>query len=133
MVRPADRALSDVADRALPTSEVDEVGYVPGDGWWLLAVVASITFVATAVVLELAGGSFANSPVPDWAHVVPIAWPTALRVLWWTGVAGAAGMFRLGLHRLGHRQRPALVVASIAPFLVFAWGIAAGADWATWH
>ena len=104
MVRPADRALSDVADRALPTGEVDEVGYVPGEGWWLLAVVASITFVATAIVLELAGGSFANS-----------------------------GMFRLGLHRLGHRQRPAVVVASISPFLVFAWGIAAGADWATWH
>lgn len=106
---------------------------MPGDGWWLLAVAASIAFILLAIVLELVGGSFANSPVPDWAHVAPIAWPTGPRVLWWIGVAGAAGLFRLGLHRLGHRQRPAVVVASIAPFLVFASGIAAGADWATWH
>lgn len=122
-----------MADRALATSGVDEVGYVPGDGWWLLAVVASIAFVAIAVVLELVGGSLANSPLPDWAHVVPIAWPTALRVVWWIGVGAAAGLFRLGLHRLGHQQRPAVVAASVAPFLVFASGIAAGADWATWH
>lgn len=133
MVRPADRALSDVADRALPTSEPAAVECVPGDGWWLLAVAASIAFVLLAIVLELVGGSFANSPVPAWAHVAPIAWPTGLRVLWWLAVAAAAGLFRLGLHRLGHRQRPVIVVASIAPFLVFASGIAAGADWATWH
>lgn len=94
-----------MADRALPTSEVEEVGYLPGDGWWLLAIAASITFVAVAILLELLGGSFANSPVPDWAHVVPIAWPTGLRVLWWIVARAAAALFRLGMHRLGHPQR----------------------------
>lgn len=101
----------------------------------MLAVVVSIAFVALAIVLEVLGGSFANSPVPDWARVVPIAWPSGLRVVWWgaVAVAAAAGLFRLGLHRLGLRQRPVVVAASVLPFLVFAGGIAAGADWATWH
>jgi hypothetical protein len=36
-------------------------------------------------------------------------------------------------HRLGLRQRPVVVAASVLPFLVFTGGIAAGADWATWH
>jgi len=114
-------------------SEDDRVGYVPGDGWWLLAAVASITFVAVAIALELLGGSYANSPVPDWAHLAPIAWPNGLRVVWWVAVAAAAGIFRLSLHRFGHRQHPAIVVASVAPFLVFAGGVAFSAHWATWH
>jgi hypothetical protein len=122
-----------MAEPASSTNDPSPVGYEPGDGWWLLAVVMSIAFVALAVVLEVLGGSFANSPVPDWAHVVPIAWPSGLRVLWWTAVAAAAGLFRLGLHRLSLRQRPIVVAASVLPFLAFAAGIAAGADWATWH
>lgn len=122
-----------MAEPAGPKSDLEQAGYVPGDGWWVLAVISSILFVALAVVLELVGGSLANSPVPDWAHVVPIAWPTGLRVAWWVGVAAAAGLFRLGLHRLGHRQRPGVVLASVAPFVLFAGGIAVGADWATWH
>lgn len=109
------------------------VEYTPGDGWWLLAVVLSGAFVAGAVVLELLGGSFANSPVPEWAHLAPITWPSGVRVLWWVAVGGAAGLFRFALHRLGLRQRPVVVLASVVPFLVFAGGIAAGADWATWH
>lgn len=72
-------------------------------------------------------------PVPAWAHIVPIAWPTAGRVAWWVTVACAAGLFRLAAQRLGHRQRPVVVVASVVPFLVFAAGIAIGAEWATWH
>jgi hypothetical protein len=115
------------------TNDPSLVGYEPGDGWWLLAVVISIAFVALAVVLEVVGGSFANSTVPGWAHVVPIAWPSGLRVLWWMAVAAAAGLFRLGLHRLGIRQRPIVVAGSVLPFLAFAAGIAADADWATWH
>lgn len=123
-----------MADPTTPsTSDVESVGYEPGDGWWLLAVVVSITFVVVAVVLEVLGGSFANSPVPEWAHVVPITWPSGLRVVWWVAVAAAAGTFRLALHRLGMRQRPVVVAASVIPFLVFAGGIAAGAHWATWH
>lgn len=114
-------------------AHTDDMAYVAGDGWWLLAVTASIAFVLIAVLLELVGGTFANSPVPDWAHVVPLAWPTAVRLLWWIGVAGAAGLFRLGLHRLGRRQPPAVVIASVAPFAAFASGTAAGTDWATWH
>ncbi len=115
------------------TTDVEPVEYEPGDGWWLLAIVVSIAFVAFAVVLELVGGSFANSPVPDWAHIVPIAWPNELRVVWWVAAGSAAGLFRLGMHRLGMRQRPVIVAASVLPFLVFAAGIATGADWATWH
>lgn len=120
---------------ASSTNDPGPVEYEPGDGWWLLAVVVSIAFVALAIVLEVLGGSFANSPVPDWARVVPIAWPSGLRVVWWgaVAVAAAAGLIRLGLHRLGLRQRPVVVAASVLPFLVFAGGIAAGADWATWH
>jgi hypothetical protein len=98
-----------------------------------LCTVASAGFVVAAVVLEVLGGMGANSPLPSWAHVVPLAWPQAARVAWWIAVAAAAGMFRLGLHRLGVRQRPVVVVVSVAPFLVFATGIALGASWATFH
>jgi len=31
------------------------------------------------------------------------------------------------------RRRRPVVVLSVAPFVLFATGIAAGADWATWH
>ena len=42
-------------------------------------------------------------------------------------------MSRLGLQRLGILQRPLIVVASVVPFVVFAAGIAVGADFSTWH
>lgn len=100
---------------------------------WFTAVVVSFAFVVGAVVLEVIGGLHANSAVPDWAELVPIAWPTPARVLWWLTVATAAGIFRLGLHRLGFRQRPFVVVASVGPFVVFAIGIASGSSWSTWH
>lgn len=122
-----------MVEPASSTNDPSPVGYERGDGWWLLAVVMSIAFVALAIVLEVLGGSSANSPVPGWAYVVPIAWPSGLRMVWWMAVAAAAGLFRLGLHRLGMRQRPIVVAASVLPFLAFAGGIAAGADWATWH
>ena len=48
-------------------------------------------------------------------------------------VAGAAGLFRLGLQRLGFRQRLLVVMASIGPFVAFAVGIATGSSWSTWH
>lgn len=68
-----------------------------------------------------------------WAFTVPIAWPAPARVIWWLAVAGAAGLFRLGLHRLGFGQRLLIVVASIGPFVAFAIGIATGSSWSTWH
>ncbi len=105
----------------------------PHAGTWLGVVAASALFVIVAVVLEVIGGSYANSPLPAWAEIVPIAWPQAARVAWWSGVAVAAGLFRLGLHRLGIRQRPVVVLASVLPFVAFAAGIASGAGWSTWH
>lgn len=100
---------------------------------WFVAVVAAFSFVVGAVVLEVIGGLHANSTVPDWAELVPIAWPAPARVLWWLTVAAAAGLFRLGLHRLGFPQRLLVVVASVAPFVAFAVGIASGSSWSTWH
>lgn len=100
---------------------------------WLLAAALSALFVLVAVALEVVGGMNANSPLPSWAEIMPVAWTPAGRVAWWFAVAVAAGTFRLSLHQLGFRQPRWLVVASVAPFLVFAAGIASGADWATWH
>lgn len=105
----------------------------PGDGWWSLAVFGGALFVAVAIGLEVVGGSYANSPTPSWSHWMPIAWPVAARVAWWMLVATAAAAFRLGLHRLGFRQRAFVVVLTVGPFVAFSVGIATGADWSTWH
>lgn len=100
-------------------------------GWTALGCAA---FVGLAVVLEVVSGRAANSPVPAWAdEVAPLGWARPLRVVWWLVVATAALGFRAALHRLGFRQRPVVVVLSVAPFMVFAAGVALGADWATWH
>lgn len=121
---------------ARPSPEGHEAGVDAADGagtWWLVVGGAAALLVMAAVGLELVGGLNANSPLPAWAEVAPIAWPPAARVVWWGAVAAAAGLFRLSLHRCGLRQRPALVVLSVLPFMVFAAGVAIGADWATWH
>lgn len=95
---------------------------------------ACALLVGLAVALEVVAGGAANSPVPAWAEkAVPLAWPQPLRVAWWLGVAAAAYGFRASLRRLGLRQRPVVVVLSVAPFVVFAVGVALGASWATWH
>lgn len=100
----------------------------------VLVAFGSFLFVVAAVVIEVVAGSSANSPAPAWADwAVPLAWPQPVRVLWWLAVAGAALAFRVELHRLGVRQRPLVVLLSVGPFVVFAAGIAVGADWATWH
>lgn len=91
-------------------------------------------FVLTALVLELAAGAGANSAAPGWVgRVVPLTWPQGARVAWWLLVAAAALGFRASLHRLGFRQHPVVVVGSVAPFVIFAAGVAAGAGWSTWH
>lgn len=120
------------ADEDAPRA--DERGLVaPGDTWWMLAVFGGAGFVVLAIALEVLAGSYANSPTPGWGHWIPLAWPTAARVVWWLLVAAAAGAFRFGLGRLGFRQRPLTVVLTIGPFVGFALGIAAGAEWAAWH
>lgn len=94
----------------------------------------SAAVVLSAVTVEVLAGSAANSPAPSWATwAVPLAWPQYVRVVWWLAVAVAALAFRLSLRRLGIRQRPWLVVLSVAPFVIFATGIALSAEWATWH
>ncbi len=91
-------------------------------------------FVLFAVALEVVSGLNANSPVPAWAEqVAPLAWPQPARVAWWLTVAGAMYGFRFLLGRAGMPQRRLVVVLSVAPFVLFAAGVAAGADWATWH
>lgn len=91
-------------------------------------------FVVAAVSLEVMSSLAANSPVPAWAdQVVPLAWPQPARVAWWLTVAGAMYAFRFLLGRAGMPQRRLIVVLSVAPFVIFAAGVAGGADWATWH
>jgi hypothetical protein len=86
------------------------------------------------VALEVVSGLNANSPVPAWAEqATPLAWPQPARVAWWLTVAGAMYAFRFLLGRAGMPQRRLVVVLSVAPFVLFAAGVAAGADWATWH
>ncbi len=100
-------------------------------GWTALGCAV---FVVVAVVAEVVGGTAANSPNPSWAdEVAPLGWPQPLRAVWWLSVAAAALGFRASLHRLGFRQRPAVVVLSVVPFVVFAAGVALSAEWATWH
>ncbi|MGH9137707.1 MAG: hypothetical protein ACRD0G_11755 [Acidimicrobiales bacterium] len=108
---------------------------VSAPGAWVLAVgLGGLAFVLAAVALEVLSGQYANSAVPAWADdAVPLAWPAPLRVLWWLSVAAAAGGFRWSLHRIGLRPNPVVTVLTVGPFVVFAAGIAAGADWATWH
>lgn len=99
-----------------------------------LGALGCALFVLGAIAAEVVGGEYANSRVPAWAErVFPITWPQPVRVAWWLAVAGAALGYRVLLHRIGLRQRAWVVVASVVPFVVFAGGVAAGADWATWH
>lgn len=104
------------------------------EGRQAMLALASFLFILAAVVVEVVTSAGANSSVPAWAKwVVPIGWPPAVRVVWWLVVVAAALAFRLALSRLGFRQRRIVVVLSVAPFVVFAAGIAFGADWSTWH
>lgn len=102
-------------------------------GLTLLLVVGCPLLVLVAVGLEVLGGQYANSDVPGWASLVPLSWPQAARAVWWTVVAAAAGGFRLGLARLGLPQRPLAVGLTVAPFALFALGVATGSSATTWH
>jgi hypothetical protein len=99
-----------------------------------LGAIGCAEFALGAVAAEVIGGLYANSPVPAWTErVFPIGWPQPARVVWWLAVAAAALGYRLILHRIGIRQRAWVVVVSVVPFVVFAAGVAVGADWVTWH
>jgi hypothetical protein len=100
----------------------------------IVGALLSAGVVLAAVILEVVGGQNANSPHPAWAEwAVPLAWPQPLRVLWWVGIAGAAGAYRILLGRAGFPQRKAVTILLVVPFLLFAAGVATDASWATWH
>lgn len=109
-------------------------GAAPVLGSWSVVAGVCALLVFGAVALEVGAGLGAASAVSPWAaFLVPLTWPPALRVAWWLVLAVAAAGFRLALHRLGVVQRPWVVAASVAPFVIFAAAIGLGADWATWH
>ncbi len=111
-----------------------DVAQASHGGRLVAGALACAFFVVLAILLEVLGGLAANSEVPDWAaSIVPLGWPRVLRVGWWLLVAGTAAAYRLLLARAGLRQSRWATVASVAPFVVFAAGIASGAGWATWH
>ncbi|MBW3662752.1 MAG: hypothetical protein KY469_06605 [Actinobacteria bacterium] len=116
-------------DAALSAS-VNEEHDQPLPGWALAG--GAVTLLA--VTLELLGSVLGDSPstgYPGW--LVPIAWPTAVRVAWWlVATAGAAATSHGLAHAAGRRGYVRTVVVA-APFLIFAVGIALGAEWATWH
>ena len=91
-------------------------------------------FVLAAVLLEVIGSQNANSQYPSWTEwVVPLAWPQPVRALWWLLIAAAAAAYRVLLDRAGLAQRRVVTVVIVVPFVLFAAGVAAGAEWATWH
>ena len=98
-----------------------------------MVAAASALSVLGAVTLEVLAGTAANSAVPDWARLVPATWPRPARVSWWLAVAGAVWMYRLSLHRLGLRANRLVALVTVAPFLLFAFGIAIGSEWTAWH
>lgn len=105
-----------------------------GGGGLVLGALACASFVVVGIVLEVVGGLAANSEVPDWVPgLVPITWPRLVRVGWWLAVAAAAGGYRILLARAGLPQSAWVTAAAMTPFVLFASGIAAGAEWATWH
>lgn len=108
----------------------DMTGERPLPGWALAG--AGVTLLA--VTLEFLGSFVGDSPstgYPGW--LVPFAWPTPVRVVWWLGAATGAAAASHGLSHATGRPRPLRTVLVAAPFLLFAGGVAAGASWATWH
>ena len=103
-------------------------------GWRAWTGLGAAAFVLSAVTLEVVGGSFANSPAPRWASAFfPITWPMPARVLWWLTVASAGLWYRMSMATLGVQQHRSVTALTVVPFVVFACGVAIGADWATWH
>lgn len=113
-------------------SEGESGGAVRGRA--LVGALLCAGLVVAAVVLEVVGGQYANSPHAAWTEwVVPLAWPQPARVVWWLVIAAAAGAYRFLLSRAGVPLRRAVTVLTVAPFVLFAAGVAAGSEWTTWH
>lgn len=112
------------------TASGSVVGEEPLPRWALVGAGLALLVLA----LEFLGSFLGDAPASDYpGWLVPIAWPTPVRVLWW--LMGSAGAFATsrGLDHVTGRRRllRGLLVAS--PFVIFAIGIATGAEWATWH
>lgn len=99
------------------------------------AAIGLALFVIGAVILEMMAGAAAPANFEtSWVdRLVPLTWPQPGRVLWWLVIAGAAATHRYLLDRLAGRCRWWLPMLYGAPFVAFAAGIAAGAQWATFH
>ena len=121
---------------AIREAATQQVDGEPADvtGRRLLASFCCAAFVLLAMAVEVLSGQAANSPgEAKFQPFAPLGWPAPVRVLWWLLVATAAAGHRVLLYGLhGARQRLSAALLA-APFVVFAVGIALGADWATWH
>jgi len=105
----------------------------PSGVLWAALLLGSFLFIAAAVTLEVLAGEGAASSTATASPFIPLTWPQPLRVVWWLGAAAAAATFRASLHRLGFPARRPADIVTVVTFLIFATGIAFGADWATWH
>lgn len=100
----------------------------------LLASIACVVLVLLAIALEVASGQGANSPeTARFSPFVPLSWPQPARAVWWVLVAAAAGGQRLLLDPGPGRRRWVLAGVCAMPFVVFAGGVASGAEWSAWH
>lgn len=87
-----------------------------------------------AVLLEMWGSwGTGAEPTPPASWFVPSGWPTFLRVAWWLAATTGVFLANRGLARVTHRPRRLATAVAVLPFLAFTLGIAAGAEWATWH
>ena len=103
-------------------------GAVPG---WALAA-GLVPF--GALVLEYAGSLFGQgvtTSYPGW--LITGAWPTWARVVWWLIAAAGAFTVTRGLAQANGRRGWVVSVVVTAPFVGFAAGVAAGAEWSAWH
>ena len=98
---------------------------------WALA---SAGYVLLVVALEFAGSIWGDSPSTGYpGFLVPVVWPTALRVVVFLGAAAGTVAYHLGLRRTGTRGNPVVTALTAMLFTVFAVGIATGQEWAAWH
>ncbi len=105
----------------------------PSGSLWVALLLGSFLFIAAALTLEVLAGEGAATSTAPAPRFIPLTWAQPVRVVWWLGAAAAAATFRASLRRMGFPARRAADIATVAPFLIFAAGIAFGADWATWH
>lgn len=99
-----------------------------------LSALAGGGFTLLAVTLEVLGsvlGDGVRTTYPGW--LVPIAWPTTVRVVWWLVAAAGAVVANRGLARVTGRPRPVRTVVAAVPFVGFAAAIALDLPVATWH